>query len=98
MRSFPSSDPPRPRRLALAALILLLAGCSGQMPTRPHRDLAPALTMHLRLSSDTGDPTKPITVTARVTNVGSRSLSYTADCIGSTPMVVIDSPNHDNIM
>src|SRR5262249_49182109 len=85
------------RRFTLAAITLLIAGCSGSFPSRPVPDLVPALTMDLTLSSNSGDPTHPITMTARVTNVGRRSGTHFVDCIVTSPAIAIHSPDHDNI-
>jgi hypothetical protein len=87
----------RSRRFARAAITLLIAGCSGSFPTRPALDLNPALAMSLTLSADSGDAAHPITLTARVTNVGRRTVVYFLDCIVTAPAIAIHSPDHDNI-
>src|SRR5262245_55777447 len=79
------------RGVALAGLAVLMAGCIGQMPTRPVH-FEPKVDMRLDVSSDVGDPAHPITMHARATNVGRQTVYYPVGCDPSVPGIAVRPP------
>src|SRR5262245_16019161 len=96
MRSLTHPDTRRSRRVALAAVLMLLAGC-GAMPTRPYWAFEPKVAMTLTVSSDTGDPNHPIAMLAKATNVGFGAVYISATRDVAAPFVAIYSPDRGNI-
>ena len=83
-------------RIAAPVLGLLLLGC-GRVPTRPDGSAVP-VRFTLTLSSDSGTVDHPVSAHARVTNVGSGPISYTAGCSGPGIRLSVRAPDRGNVV
>ena len=83
-------------RITAVVLGLLLLGCD-RVPTRPEGSTLP-VRFTLTTSSRTGDPAHPVSLRARVTNVGGGPIIYTEGCSGPGIPLIVRAPDRGNIV
>jgi hypothetical protein len=86
----------RPHRASSLIVVLLIASCST-LPTRPSR-FGGGLELTVSLSSDSGDPSHPITIHARVINTGRMTVYYPSGCTQYGLVVAVHAPDRANIL
>ena len=77
-------------------LVLLLSGCD-RAPTRPVLSTLP-VRFTLTRSSESGDPAHPVSLHARVTNIGIRPIVYSTGCSGPAIRIAVWAPDRGNIV